>query len=563
MNTNIVTKTVSINGKDLTLETGKVGFYTNAVTLQMGGTTILATVSFGPEREGVDFFPLSVEYIEKHYAGGMISSSRYIKRERFPEDHAILTARFIDRSVRPLFPKSFKQETQIIVTVLSYDPEYDPGLLGVMAVSAAIGISELPVTDIITGARIGFNEAKDGFELMFEDKDNGDVDLALTISLNEDIITMLEVGAREIPEEQIIDTLQFARDSIAPLIEVQKELIAEAGKEKMSLEEAGISKELLDAIHEHDDELTTIIYDTSKEERDAKMDAFTEKMIQQHGNEDESNHGDIHGAVEKAIRHIVHEKCIKEGKRPDGRALDEIRSISCEVGLLPRTHASALFTRGTTQALTVATLGSLSLSRETEGMTGENTKRYMHHYNFPPFSTGEAGRYRYMPGRREIGHGALAEKALVPVIPSKEDFPYTIRLVSEILASNGSSSMASTCGSTLALMDAGVPIIRPVAGIAMGLMYDEESGEYAVISDLEGFEDHFGDMDFKVTGTEKGVTALQMDNKVKGISIEILKDAIIKAQAGRMHILETMLKTINSPRDQVFAVRSKGEADYH
>jgi len=542
-------KSVQFGDDTLTFETGRLAVLANgSVLAKWGETVVLVTIAMSGPREGVDFFPLTVEYVEKMYAGGLISSSRFVKRERHPSTDATLRARVIDRSIRPLFPKGFNNEVQVVVTVLSYDDVHDPAIIAVNATSTALMISDIPFEGPIAGIRV----AQKGGQLLvnpsIEDFEKSDLDLI--ISASTDSIIMLEAGADQVGESLMLEALELAQSAARPVLDFQIELAKEWGKEKSEFVAAEFEPELINTINEkYRDRIKEAVYLRGKEERNAAMDAVHEgAYVEFEGKFSKSN---IDKVIHSIIEDVVVSGVVREDRRPDGRGFDEIRPLSADVSILPRTHGSGLFQRGLTQSLTTVTLGSGKLEQLVEDLGGETTKRYMHHYNFKPFCVGETGRYSYYPGRREIGHGALGERALEPVIPSQEDFPYTIRVVSEILTANGSTSMAATCGSTLALMDAGVPIKAPVAGIAMGLMKDEETGKMVILTDIQGFEDHFGDMDFKVTGTRNGITALQMDNKLKGIPMDVLKEALEKAKAARFKILDLFDEVIPAPKAEI------------
>lgn len=544
-NKKIVTKELDLSGSKLTLETGRLAGQANgSVLARWGETAVLATVTMSKPAEGLDYFPLTVEYIEKLYASGKISSSRFVKRERFPSNDAILKARLIDRSLRPLFPDGFMNEVQIIITVLSYDEEHDPAILAITAASSALMISDVPFEGPVAGVRIGrINGEEKIFPLMSEMEGS---DLELVVSCTKDAVVMMEAGAEEVPEEEIVKGIDTAMASAVQIFDLQAELTKEAGKEKAEFTNMNPDEEVMKALYEEYKDKVKAAIVTDKHEFYAKQDELLAEMLEKY--EGEYSKSFLKEIVFTFIKKELRRMVIEEDRRIDGRPLDQVRPLSSETGLLPRVHGSGLFNRGLTQVLTTVTLGSRDKEMTVESMDGEETRRYMHFYNFPSYSTGETGRFRFIPGRREIGHGALAEKALLPVIPKEEDFPYTIIAVSEVMSSDGSTSMASTCGSTLALMDAGVPITRPVAGIAMGLVSDNET--YKVLTDIAGIEDHIGDMDFKVTGTEKGVTAIQMDNKLKGVPSSVLAEGLTKAKAGRAVIMESMMQTISSPKEE-------------
>ncbi len=548
-----ITKKLQWGDKELSLSTGKLAFQAGgSVVARLGDTMVLATATSAAPKEDVDFFPLTVDYEERLYAGGRISSSRFIKREGRPSEEAILTSRLIDRSIRPLFPKDFYNQVQVIITVLSIDDENDPDVLAIIAASAAIAISDIPWKGPVGTIRVGY---KDGNYLLNPTlKDQEFSDLDLVVSGTKDGIHMVEAGAKEVPEEAVIGAFEFAHREMQPVITAIAELAKEAGKEKYTYEVEEIDEELKhkieDYIKEHAGEE---LLNPAKASSEAASGEFKEELYKAF--EGKTSKAKMAEIFEKTVKGIVRKNIIDKGQRPDGRAVTEVRPLSIETGVLPRTHGSGLFQRGDTQVLSIATLGSTSLEQLVEGMRGEYRKRYMHHYNFPPYSTGEVGRVG-SPGRREIGHGALAERAIVPVLPSQDKFPYTIRVVSEVLSSSGSTSMGSTCGSTLALMDAGVPITAPVSGVAMGLI--TEGDKWVVLTDIQALEDFYGDMDFKIAGTEKGITALQMDIKITHLTHEQVRKIITQGREGRMFIMSKMLEAMPKSREELsrFAPRN-------
>jgi polyribonucleotide nucleotidyltransferase len=535
---------IDFAGKKLYLESGKLAEFANgSMVARCNETVVLATAVVGAEpREGVDFFPLLVDFEERFYASGKISGSRFIKREGRPSDAAVLAARKIDRPLRPLFPKSYRNDVQIIITVLSYDGTVDPDVMATIAASAALMQTSAPFRGPISAINVGLINGEFIFNPTEEEKEKSDLDLSL--AMTKDRVMMLEVESNEVPESKIIEAIEKSMALCAPIIEIQYKIAKDhertviEQKEEVSTLHTDVSKIANSKIKE-------ALAELDKESREAKLQAYEAEVLQ--SLEGTHKQVDIKGAFAKLVETEVRRMILEDGIRPDGRTIEEIRPINIEVGLLPRTHGSALFTRGQTQALTVATLASPGMEQLIDTMEGESTKRFMHHYNFPPFSTGEVKPMRGA-GRREIGHGYLGEKALKPVIPTQEVFPYTIRLVSEILSSNGSSSMAATCGATLALMDAGVPISKPVAGIAMGLVTNADSTVYKILTDLQGVEDFAGDMDFKVAGTKEGVTAVQMDTKIEGLTLDIIKDTFSQANASRLEILEKIEEVIAQPR---------------
>ena len=542
----VTTVETEIGGKRFILETGLMAKQAGgAVVAKYGDTVVLSTaVASKVERENVDFLPLTVDYQEKAYAAGRIPGG-FFKREGRQTEKEILTSRLIDRPIRPLFPDGYYYDTQIIASVLSIGDESSMDLMGMIASSAAIAISDIPFNGPIGAVRVGFVDDK--FIVNPGQKELETTRLNLVVAGTADAIMMVEGGAIELTEEQMLEALETAHREIKKLVGLQNELVAKIGTTKRVVKTVEIDKILAQKVAELAMErLLTAIVIPNKMERQKTLDVLLEEIKQKLKKEDDPTWNrqisTIFLNIEKdEVRKIILEKNV----RADGRKADEIRPISSTVGLLPRTHGSALFTRGETQALVVATLGTSEDEQRIDSLEGEYFKTFMLHYNFPPFSVGETKPLRG-PGRREVGHGALAERALKAMVPSKLEFPYTIRLVSDILESNGSSSMATVCGGTLALMDAGVPIKAPVAGIAMGLI--KESERVIVLSDILGLEDHLGDMDFKVTGTSKGITALQMDMKIEGITIEIMRRALQQAKEGRMHILGKMLETLSTPR---------------
>src|SRR3989344_466124 len=520
-------------GKDLIIEIGKLASQADgAVTVRYGDTLILATaVMDSRERAGVDYLPLTVDYEEKFYAAGKIKGSRWVKREGAPSEEAILTSRLIDRSIRPLFDQRLRRDIQVVATVFSIDQQNDPDILSILGASLALGISSIPFAGPIAACRIVKKNDVIYINANYQEREDSEMDLIVAGS--EDKINMLEGQLLEIPEAEVINSVAKAQKNIKELVEFQKKIILEIGKEKPSIVFGELDSEIKKQIDQ--------IIDQSEELSDL------EKII---ANEFPAENCDLIGQyVYSKIDELVHQKALKKEERADQRKLNEIRGLSAETGLLPRTHGSGLFSRGKTQVVSTVTLGSPGMEQFLDTMeTTEGRKRFMHHYNFPPYAVGEVRPMRG-PGRREIGHGALVEKALSGVIPNPEEFPYTIRLVSETLSSNGSSSMASVCASSLALMDAGVPIKKHVAGIAMGLMSDEKN--YKILTDIQGPEDHHGDMDLKVAGTDQGINALQMDVKITGVNLKVLEDAFRDARNARLQILQTLKNAIASPRNEL------------
>lgn len=544
----IYKKEMSLNGKTLSIETGKVAKQANGATVvQYGDTVILATaVASRKPRTGIDFFPLSVEYRKKAYAAGKIPGG-YIKREGRPSDNEVLSARLIDRPIRPLFPDGYQNEVQIIVSILSSDKENDSDVLGLIGASAALSISDIPFHGPIAAVRIGYIDGEFIVNPTFSEISDSDIDLV--IAGNEDSILMVEGEAREISEDTMVEALEFGHKSIKEIIELEKSLISDCGKAKKEVVTEEVDGELLDEIRPViDKKIQEIIQIKEKADRgNALADLFDELVAATEQTFPESAPV-IKFEIEETEKKYVRAMILNENKRLDGRTPEEIRPITCEVGLLPRTHGSALFTRGQTQALAATTLGTKMDEQRMDELEGEFFKSYMLHYNFPPFSVGEVKPIRGT-SRREIGHGNLAERAIKNMIPIDTVFPYTIRVVSDVLESNGSSSMATVCASSLSLMDAGVPIKDAVSGIAMGLIKQDE--KYIVLSDILGDEDHLGDMDFKVAGTANGITAFQMDIKIKGLSLEIIREALAQANLGRLHILDVMNETLSKPRAEL------------
>ncbi|MBN1168353.1 polyribonucleotide nucleotidyltransferase [Candidatus Woesebacteria bacterium] len=531
-----------VGDEKLTLSTGHVAGQANgAVIAQYGETVVLATVVAQPLQKEMDYFPLQVEYQEKLYAGGRIKGSRWVKREGKPSDEEILTARLIDRSIRPLFSEGYNMDVQVILTVLSVDLVNSPSMVAAVATSAAISISDIPWEGPIGVTRVGMIDGK--YVANPKEDQMNESKLDLTVSTTDKAVVMIEAGASEIPEKELLEGIKFAQKENKEVIKLINKLQKEVGKEKIKVEEVKLDAKLKSKIKKSAgkkiEEIARGMADKTYGYGD--YDDLKNALIEEFEDDDSKEVSQI---LEKLFKAFIRE-LVLSGKRLDGRKHDEIRTLSAEVGVLPRTHGSAIFNRGNTQALTIATLGATSLEQTIETAEGEETKRYIHHYSMPPFSTGETGRVG-SPGRREIGHGALAEKALYPVIPSEKDFPYTVRVVTEILSSNGSTSMASTCGSTLSLMDAGVPILAPVAGIAMGLIIEDEKN-FKVLTDISGVEDGGGDMDFKVTGTKDGVTAIQLDVKTTKLTPKILEKALEQSKKARLQILEVMEKAISKP----------------
>lgn len=539
---------IELGGRTLTMEIGKIAKQANGAVLVCYGDTAVVVAATGTKtpREGVDFFPLTVDFEEKMYAVGKIPGG-FIKREGRPAETAILTSRLIDRPIRPMFPEGYHNDVQIVATAVSVDPDNAPDIPAMIGASCALSISDIPFEGPIAGVRVGMIDGQYIINPTIEQAKVSRLNLA--VAGTKDAILMVEAGAKEISEDEMLDAIWFGHEEIKKLVEWQEKIMAEVGKPKMEVPVYEPPAELAAEIEAYGaEQLKAALMDANKLEREENVarikaeiaDAFMEKYP--------DNAKDVAYITQKLVKKIVRRTISVDKIRPDGRALDEVRPVTCEVGLLARPHGSALFTRGQTQILNVLALAPLSEAQTLDGLGVELTKRYIHHYNFPPYSVGETKPLR-SPGRREIGHGALAERALLPVIPSEEEFPYAIRLVSETLESNGSSSMGSVCASTLSLMDAGVPIKAPVAGVAMGLVKD---GDYfTILTDIQGLEDALGDMDFKVAGTKNGITAIQMDIKIDGINKEIFKQALAQAKRGREHIMGIMLDCIAEPRKEL------------
>ncbi len=552
MSNGITRLSATIAGSEISFETGRVAKQAGgAVVVRQGDTMVLATATVGDLRDA-DFLPLTVDVEERMYAAGKIPGS-FFKREGRSGEKGTLTARMIDRPIRPLFPKGWRYDTQIVAIPLSVDHVHPYDILAMNAASAAIMISDIPLPQPVGAVRIGKVDGNFVVNPREEDLLSG-TDLDLIVAGTEDALLMVEAGAREIPEAEILDALDIAHSEIKKLCQLQRELAAKVGKEKLQVVVLKADSELLESIRSsHGAALDSATQVEDKLARQDATKAVEEAVLEQYGGDPEAEDAkEKRAAAQLAFdaleKSIIRERIAVHKKRPDGRAENEIRPITIEAGVLPRAHGSALFTRGQTQALSVVALGTLKEEMRLDTLGLETKKYYWHHYNFPPFSVGETGRLGG-PKRRDIGHGALAERALVPMIPTIDEFPYTVRVVSDILESNGSSSMASVCGSSLALMDAGVPIARPVAGIAMGLI--KEGDDYIVLTDIAGVEDHLGDMDFKVAGTDRGITALQMDIKISGVTFDILRDALTQAHAARTAILAQMAAIIEAPRESL------------
>jgi len=541
---------VNVGGHPLTIETGKLAKQANgSVVVRYGDTMVLVTACYSPyEREGIDFLPLTVDYRENTYASGRIPGG-FFKREGKPPEKEVLTSRVIDRPIRPLFPAGWRHESQVVAFVISADTENDSDVLALTGASAALALSEIPMERTIAAVRVGLLEGELVINPTYEQRRQGQLDLVMAGS--QDALVMVEAGAKEVSEEEMVRALDAGHEAIRQIIVEIDKLAAAVGKPKLTVEaktpDAAIAKEV-------EDQLLGPLADAMRIKDKLESYAAVDKVLDDYLAtlpEDDADRRATSKAVFKALKEkVLRDEVLERGHRLDGRAFDQIRTITSDVGLLPRAHGSAVFTRGETQALVTATLGTADDQQKIEMVDGEVYRRFMLHYNFPPFSVGEV-KFLRGPGRREIGHGNLAERSLLPVVPGEDTFPYTVRVVSDILESNGSSSMASVCGATLSMMDAGVPLKSPVAGVAMGLILDEGTGRHAVLSDIAGAEDHYGDMDFKVAGTSDGITALQMDIKVSGITADIMRKALEQARAGRLHILERMASTLADARTNI------------
>ena len=542
---------MELAGRTLTLEFGRYAQQANgSVLVRYGDTVVLvcATAADKP-RPGMDFFPLSVEFEEKLYSVGKIPGG-FIKREGRPTEKAILTSRLIDRPIRPLFPKGMRNDVQVVATVLSVDTNQPPEIPAMIGSSAALSVSDIPFAGPTGSVNVGLVDGE--FVINPNDEQRAASDLNLTVSGTKDAVMMVEAGANEVTEEVMLKGIMLAHEEIKKLVAFQEQIVAEIGKPKREFPLELVGDDVKEAVREFSYDRMAWAFDTfERYEREEREAVVTQEAHEHFDAQFEGREREIDDALYAIKKEIMRGKILDAGVRPDGRALTEVRPIWCETGILPRTHGSAVFTRGQTQVMTVVTLGAMGDVQILDGLSNEDSKRYMHHYNFPPYSTGKAKPMRG-PGRREIGHGALAERALEPMIPSEEEFPYAIRLVSEVMSSNGSTSQASVCGSTLSLMDAGVPIKRPVAGAAMGLIKAaDDSGKVAILTDIQGLEDFLGDMDFKVAGTTEGITAIQMDIKIKGIDEPILRQALRQAHDARMFILGKMLECLPAPRDHM------------
>lgn len=539
---------MQLGGRTLTVETGKLAQMANgACTLRYGDTVLLVTATNSAKpKEGIDFFPLSVDFEEKLYSAGKIPGS-FIRREGKPSEKAILTSRLIDRPIRPLFPKGYRNDVQVVATVLSVDIDHNPDTVAMIGSSIALSISSIPFNGPTGSVSVGLVDGQFIINPTFEQREKSD--MYLVVSGTKDAIMMVEAGSNEVSEEVMLNAILFAHEEIKKICDFVQTIANEIGKEKDEYYVFKPLEEVEAAVTEFaSQKMKDAIKTVDKQERQENMEKVKDETMAHFEEIFPENMKDVDEVIYSITKKEVRNMIVKDKVRPDNRAQEEIRPIWCEAGVLPRTHGSAIFTRGQTQVLSVATLAGLSEAQTIDGLDEEEERRYMHHYNFPAFSVGEARASRG-PGRREIGHGALAQRAIEPLLPSEDEFPYTIRVVSEVMSSNGSTSQASVCGSTLCLLDAGVPMKDMVAGIAMGLIKDEE--DVVILSDIQGMEDFLGDMDFKVAGTEKGITAIQMDIKISGIDEDILKRALAQAREGRLHILGEMRKVIDKPRESL------------
>ena len=536
----------NVGKETLILEVGELaGLASGAVTVRYGDTVLLATACVSDKpREGMDFFPLTVDFEERLYAIGKIPGS-FFRREGRPGTDAILSCRLTDRPIRPLFPKGFRNDVQVIITVLSTDRQNIPDVLGTVGASAALSISGAPFAGPVSSVRVGYVGEEFVLNPTYDDLQESELDLI--VAGTRDAVMMVEAGAVQVTEDTVLRAIEFGQHANQEILDMQDELIAKVGVPQIEFEKAVLPTQLKDAVKAATEGHLEDILAEVKSERQGGLEARRQELLERFA--DEFGDKDVGAALDEVVKEAVRESILERGVRPDGRAPTEIRQLSAKVGMLPRTHGSGLFQRGETQVLSIATLGSMGDQQRVDSLSPEERRRFMHHYNFPPFSVGEARPLRGT-SRRETGHGALAERAIEPVLPSDEDFPYTLRVVSEVLSSNGSTSMASVCGTTLALMDAGVPIVAPVGGIAMGLIMGED-GKHTVLTDIAGVEDALGDMDFKVAGTADGITALQMDIKVKGITIDVMKEALAQAKEARLKILDVIQATLPEPRAEL------------
>ncbi|MBN2566343.1 MAG: polyribonucleotide nucleotidyltransferase [Candidatus Eisenbacteria bacterium] len=543
----MATEERDLDGRSISVETGTLAKQAGgSVCVRLGDTIVLVTATMAPPREGIDFFPLLVDFEEKMYAAGKIPGVRYIRREGRPSEGAILSARRIDRSVRPLFPKGFRNDIQVVCTVLSADMENAPDVAAMIGASAALSVSSVPFLGPVGAVRVGRIDERLVLFPTYEERDNSDLDLIVAVAPQG--VVMLEGVADQLPESVMTDAIEFAIPHAQAIMDMQNSLAAQGGREKIDFQPLEVSDDIRGAIEKFSGQMREAMQSPDKKDRERTTAEILEQLQSQLAEQFPERMSEVKAALELQSDAELRGLILDEGKRPDGRSVEEIRSVSCDVGLLPRSHGSALFTRGQTQVMSVVTLGGVGDEQLIDDLGVVESKRFMHHYNFPPYSVGEVRPIRG-PSRRDLGHGSLAEHALVPILPDEEDFPYTVRVVSEVLESNGSSSMASVCGSSLALMDAGVPITGAVAGISIGMVSDDS--RHKLLTDIQGVEDFGGDMDFKIAGTRTGVTAIQMDVKLKGIPLEILAEAFAQGKRAREVLLDTMDKTIDAPRPEL------------
>jgi len=543
----VATEERDLDGRSISVETGTLAKQAGgSVCVRLGDTIVLVTATMAPPREGIDFFPLLVDFEEKMYAAGKIPGVRYIRREGRPSEGAILSARRIDRSVRPLFPKGFRNDIQVVCTVLSADMTNAPDIAAMIGASAALSVSSVPFLGPVGAVRVGRIEERFVLFPTYEERDNSDLDLIVAVAPQG--VVMLEGVADQLPESVMTEAIQFAIPHAQTIMAMQNSLANQGGKEKIDFQPLEVGDDIQSAIAKFSGQMRQAMQSPDKKDRERTTAEILEQLESQLAEQFPERMSEIKAALEMQSDAELRGLILDEGKRPDGRAVEEIRPVSCDVGLLPRSHGSALFTRGQTQVMSIVTLGGVGDEQLIDDLGVVESKRFMHHYNFPPYSVGEVRPIRG-PSRRDLGHGSLAEHALVPVLPDEEDFPYTVRVVSEVLESNGSSSMASVCGSSLALMDAGVPITGAVAGISIGMVSDDS--RHKLLTDIQGVEDFGGDMDFKIAGTREGVTAIQMDVKLKGIPVEILAEAFAQGKRAREFLLDTMDKTIDAPRPEL------------
>jgi polyribonucleotide nucleotidyltransferase len=538
-------------GRTLSIETGSFAAQANgSVTVRYGDTVILATATMSSPRPGLDFFPLTVDFEERMYAAGKIPGSRFIRRETRPSERAILNGRLIDRSIRPRFPKDALNDVQVVITTLVADGENDVDIPGLIGASAALVLSDIPFSGPIAGAKIGMVDGDFVINPTIEQLENGTMELV--VASGKEGILMIESGAQEVPEEEMAQAIEMAFRAVTPVLELQNQLREKLGKEKSEMVISSLPDGLLEEVESQFGEgIQKAVTTPIKGERNLALDALRDEAKSTFADRDDISGGQIGAVIEKLAKKYTRRMILEEGNRPDGRKQNQLRPLHAQVSVLPRTHGTGLFQRGGTQVLTISTLGSPGDVKVSDTLSeGEEVKRYMHHYNFPPYSVGEARPMRG-PGRREIGHGALAEKALVPVLPTEKEFPYTLRLVSEVLSSNGSTSMASVCGSTLSLMDAGVPLKAPVAGISIGLVLDDKSDKRVLLTDIIGMEDFYGDMDYKVAGTKEGITAIQLDTKAHHLPVDMTRDVFNAAREARMTILDVIESAISTPREKL------------